>query len=73
MEKEKIQNNSIEPRTKRENKVNKYYLGLEELNKIIDATESLRDRVILKILVRTGVRRFEFSSIKKKFLIKCSI
>src|SRR3989344_758245 len=66
MEKEEVQNNPVEPKVKRENKVNKYYLGLEELNKIIDAAESLRDRVILKILVRTGIRRFELCNLLVK-------
>ncbi len=66
MEKEEVQNNTVEPRAKRENKVNKYYLGLEELNKIIDAAESLRDRVILKVLIRTGMRRFELCNLLVK-------
>jgi integrase len=66
MEKEEAQNNAVEPRVKRENKVNKYYLSLEELNKIIDAAESLRDRVILKVLIRTGVRRFELCNLLVK-------
>jgi len=66
MEKEEVQNNTVEPREKRQNRVNKYYLSLDELNKIIDAAESLRDRVILKILVRTGMRRFELCNLLVK-------
>ena len=66
MEKEEVQNNAVESRVKRENKVNKYYLGLTDLNKIIDTAESLRDRVILKILIRTGIRRFELCNLLVK-------
>lgn len=66
MGKEEVINNAVKPMVKRENKVNKYYLSLDELNKIIDAAESLRDRVILKILVRTGMRRFELCNLLVK-------
>jgi len=63
MKKEEIRVSTKEPREKRQNKVNKYYLGLEEINKIIDAAKSLRDRVVLKILARTGIRRFELCNL----------
>ena len=64
MEKEEVQNNSVEPRIKRQkSKANIYYLNPEEINKIIDAAESLRDRVVLKILARTGMRRFELCNL----------
>lgn len=66
MEEKEVQNNTIEPRVKKENKVNKYYLSLDEVNKIIDASESLRDRVILKVLIRTGMRRFELCGLSIK-------
>ena len=36
-----------------------YYLTREEVGKIILCASSLRDRVIIKILARTGMRRFE--------------
>lgn len=66
MEKEEVRVSTKEPREKRQNKVNKYYLGLEDINRIIDAAESLRDRVILKILARTGIRRFELCNLLVK-------
>ena len=39
---------------------------MEDINRIIDAAESLRDRVILKILARTGIRRFELCNLLVK-------
>jgi len=67
MEKEDVQNNSVEPRVKRQkSKANVYYLSPEEINKIIDAAESLRNRVVLKLLARTGMRRFELCNLLVK-------
>lgn len=67
MEKEEAQNNTVEPRVKRQkSKANIYYLNSEEINKIIDSAESLRDRVVLKILARTGIRRFELCNLLVK-------
>lgn len=40
-----------------------YYLNSEEINRIIDATEILRDKVIIKILARTGMRRAELGGL----------
>jgi integrase/recombinase XerD len=47
-------------------KYNIYYLSLEEVNKIIDAAQNLRESVILKILARTGMRRFELANLRVK-------
>jgi integrase len=67
MEKEEVQNNTVKPRVKRQkSKANIYYLSSEEVSKIIDAAESLRDRVVLKILARTGIRRFELCNLLVK-------
>lgn len=41
-------------------------LDSEEINKIIDAAKNLRDRVVLKILARTGIRRFELCNLMVK-------
>ncbi len=66
MENEQLQKDVVEPKVKRVNRVNRHYLGLDDLNKIIDAAEILRDRVVLKILVRTGLRRFELCNLLVK-------
>ena len=50
----------------RRSKYNIYYLSIEEINQIISATKNLKERVILKILVRTGMRRFELCNLKLK-------
>src|SRR3989344_3135495 len=43
---------------------NLYYLSIEDVNLIIDAAKNLRDRLILKLLARTGIRRFELCNLR---------
>jgi len=45
-------------------KYNIYYLGMDEINKIINHAKNLRDRVVIKILARSGIRRFELCNIR---------
>jgi integrase/recombinase XerD len=45
-------------------KFNIYYLDVKDVNKVIDSAKNLRDRVILKVLARTGMRRFELCQLK---------
>ncbi len=45
-----------------------YYLTREEVKKIITVAGSLRDRVILKILARTGMRRGELRDLEVRDL-----
>jgi integrase len=52
------------PRSKK--KYNIYYLSMDEMNKIISTAKSLRDQLVLKILARTGMRRFELCNLKLK-------
>lgn len=40
-------------------KVNEYYLTLEEIKRIINSANNLRDRLVIKLLARTGMRRSE--------------
>ena len=47
-------------------KYNEYYLNWDEINSIITAAKNLKESVILKILARTGMRRFELVNIKVK-------
>jgi integrase len=47
-------------------KFNEYYLTWEEINRIIAAAKNLKESVILKILARTGMRRFELCNLKAK-------
>lgn len=47
-------------------KFNEYYLNWDEINAIIAAVKNLKESVILKILARTGMRRFELSNLKVK-------
>ncbi len=47
-------------------KYNEYYLNWDEINSIIAAAKNLKESVILKILARTGMRRFELANIKVK-------
>lgn len=49
---------------KSKKKVNIYYLPIEEVNKIIAAAKNLRDSIVLKILARTGMRRFELCNLR---------
>ncbi|MBI2110102.1 tyrosine-type recombinase/integrase, partial [Candidatus Woesearchaeota archaeon] len=44
-------------------KYNVYYLPIEEINQIITAAKNLKERVVLKLLARTGIRRFELCQI----------
>ena len=41
---------NVNPIKKNKKKYNIYYLDVKEINKIIDSSKKLRDRVILKIL-----------------------
>ena len=43
---------------------NEYYLNWDEINSIITAAKNLKESVILKILARTGMRRFELANLK---------
>ncbi len=45
-------------------KFNEYYLNWEEINQIIAAAKNLKENVILKILARTGMRRFELTNLQ---------
>lgn len=45
---------------------NEYYLNWDEINSIITAAKNLKESVILKILARTGMRRFELANLKVK-------
>ncbi len=47
-------------------KFNEYYLNWEEINAIIAATKNIKESVVLKLLARTGMRRFELSNLKVK-------
>ena len=47
-------------------KVNEYYLTAEEINSIIAAAKNLKESVVLKLLARTGMRRFELANLKVK-------
>lgn len=45
-------------------KFNEYYLNWGEINSIITAAKNLKESVVLKILARTGMRRFELVNLK---------
>jgi integrase len=47
-------------------KYNEYYLNWNEINSIIAAAKNLKESVILKILARTGMRRFELVNLNVK-------
>ena len=47
-------------------KANEYYLGSEEMNTIIASAKNLKESVVLKLLARTGMRRFELTNLKVK-------
>ena len=47
-------------------KYNEYYLNWDEISSIVAAAKNLKESVILKILSRTGMRRFELANIKIK-------
>lgn len=47
-------------------KFNEYYLGWDEINSIIAAAKNLKESVVLKILARTGMRRFELVNLRVK-------
>ncbi|MBI2110771.1 tyrosine-type recombinase/integrase, partial [Candidatus Woesearchaeota archaeon] len=44
-------------------KENIYYLSMQEINKIINHARNQRDRLILRLLVTTGIRRFELCNL----------
>ncbi len=48
----------------RTKKYNVYYLQIDKVNKIIDAATSLKEQVAIKILARTGMRRFELCNLR---------
>ena len=45
---------------------NEYYLNWEEINRIIASAKNIKESVVLKILARTGMRRFELAGLKAK-------
>lgn len=45
---------------------NEYYLNWDEINKIISSAKNIKESVVLKILARTGMRRFELVNLKVK-------
>ncbi len=45
---------------------NEYYLNWNEINQIIAAAKNLKESTVLKILARTGMRRFELVNLKVK-------
>jgi len=45
-------------------KFNEYYLNWDEINRIIAAAKNLKESLVLKILARTGMRRFELSNLE---------
>lgn len=47
-------------------KYNEYYLNWNEINAIIAAAKNLKESLILKILARTGMRRFELANLMVK-------
>ena len=47
-------------------KLNEYYLNWTEINNIIRAAKNLKESSVLKILARTGMRRFELAGITVK-------
>ncbi len=54
----------IQKKLKPKKTYNIYYLSMDELNKLIESTKSLRDQIVLKILARTGMRRFELCNLR---------
>ncbi len=47
-------------------KFNEYYLNWDEINHIIAAAKNLKESLVLKILARTGMRRFELANLEVK-------
>ena len=47
-------------------KFNEYYLSWNDISRIIDAAKNLKESVILKILAKTGMRRFELANLRVK-------
>ena len=47
-------------------KFNEYYLNWDEINQIISAAKNLKESLVLKIMARTGMRRFELSNLEVK-------
>ncbi|MFH1376015.1 MAG: site-specific integrase [Candidatus Woesearchaeota archaeon] len=61
MDKKEANKGSIK---KSKQKYNIYYLSMDDMNKIINVAKSLRDSLVLKILARTGMRRFELCNLR---------
>ena len=47
-------------------KFNEYYLNWDEINSIIAAAKNIKENVVLKLLARTGMRRFELANLHAK-------
>jgi len=47
-------------------KFNEYYLNWGEINSIISSSKNLKESAIIKVLARTGMRRFELANLKIK-------
>jgi len=47
-------------------KFNEYYLSWDEINSIITEAKNLKESVVLKLLARTGMRRFELTNLHIK-------
>lgn len=47
-------------------KFNEYYLSWDEINSIISAAKNIKENVVLKLLARTGMRRFELTNLRVK-------
>jgi len=45
---------------------NEYYLNWEEINQIISQAKNLKESCVMKILARTGMRRFELANLRVK-------
>jgi integrase len=61
MEEKEAKTNS---KKKSKKKYNIYYLSMNDINKIIASAKNLRDSLVLKILARTGMRRFELCNLR---------
>lgn len=59
---EKEGDNNSKKRSKK--KYNIHYLQMEEINQIISAAKNMRDSVVIKVLARTGMRRFELCNLR---------
>lgn len=78
MEKQEVSKNQNSEETKsgeyqsgtlkkpKKKRYNIYYLSMDEVNKIIEYAKNHRDRIVIKILGRTGMRRFELCNLRIK-------